>query len=818
MVRLIGYFFGIGTVLMLLAAGGVALYVGSLSKDLPDYEVLAKYEPPVMTRVHASDGSLMAEFARERRMYLPIQAVPNRVKAAFISAEDKTFYEHHGLDFGGLARAVITNVKNMGSGRRPMGASTITQQVAKNFLLSSTQTYDRKIREAILAMRIEQAYSKDRILELYLNEIFFGLGSYGIASAALTYFDKSVGELNIAESAYLAALPKGPNNYHPFRQPARAMERRNWVIDRMAENGYITTAEAEDAKKQPLGVTSRSDMHYVFASEYFTEEVRRQIIQKYGVDALYEGGLSVRTTLNPTLQVEARKSLQSALLRYDEARGWRGPLKNVDLGNDWGTAFGDMQSYSDVPEWQLAIVLNVSAAGADIGLQPEVEASGSRSKERKRAFITADDMKWAMRVTNIDGKRSSAKSPEGVLNTGDIIYVSKEGNGYRLQQPPKLEGALVAMDPHTGRVLSMVGGFSYAESEFNRATQAYRQPGSSFKPFVYAAALDNGYTPASVVLDGPLEVNQGGTLGVWAPKNYSGKFAGPSTLRYGIEQSRNVMTVRLAQDMGMKLVAEYAERFGVYDKMLPVLSMSLGAGETTVLRMVTAYSVIANGGQSITPSMIDRIQDRYGKTVFKHDARQCEGCNAQDWANQEEPTLIDNRDQVLDPMTAYQITSMMEGVVQRGTAQILKSLDRPLAGKTGTSNDEKDAWFVGFTPDLVVGVFMGYDTPESLGRGGTGGGLAAPVFKSFMEQALAGTPKVDFRVPEGMTLIAINRKTGMRTNEGDPNLIMEAFKPGTGPSDSYSVIGMDSFREGAPVAPQSPQATRAINSGSGGLY
>jgi penicillin-binding protein 1A len=805
-------------VLLLLVAGGVALYVGSLSKDLPDYEVLAKYEPPVMTRVHASDGSLMAEFARERRMYLPIQAVPNRVKAAFISAEDKTFYEHHGLDFGGLARAVLTNVKNMGSGRRPMGASTITQQVAKNFLLSSTQTYDRKIREAILAMRIEQAYSKDRILELYLNEIFFGLGSYGIASAALTYFDKSVGELNIAESAYLAALPKGPNNYHPFRQPARALERRNWVIDRMAENGYITTAEAEDAKKQPLGVTSRSDTNYVFASEYFTEEVRRQIIQKYGVDALYEGGLSVRTTLNPTLQAEARKSLQSALLRYDEARGWRGPLKNVELGNDWGTAFGDMQSYSDVPEWQLAIVLNVSAAGADIGLQPQVEATGSRSKERKRAFISADDMKWAMRVTNIGGKRSSAKSPEGVLNTGDIIYVAKEGNGYRLQQPPKLEGALVAMDPHTGRVLSMVGGFSYAESEFNRATQAYRQPGSSFKPFVYSAALDNGYTPASVVLDGPLEVNQGGSLGVWAPKNYSGKFAGPSTLRYGIEQSRNVMTVRLAQDMGMKLVAEYAERFGVYDKMLPVLSMSLGAGETTVLRMVTAYSVIANGGQSITPSMIDRIQDRYGKTVFKHDGRQCEGCNAQDWANQEEPTLIDNRDQVLDPMTAYQITSMMEGVVQRGTAQILKSLDRPLAGKTGTSNDEKDAWFVGFTPDLVVGVFMGYDTPTSLGRGGTGGGLAAPVFKSFMEQALAGTPKVDFRVPEGMTLIAINRKTGMRTNQGDPNLIMEAFKPGTGPSDSYSVIGMDSFREGAPVAPQSPQATRAISSGSGGLY
>ncbi|KAB0573226.1 penicillin-binding protein 1A [Brucella pituitosa] len=821
MVRLIGYFFGIGTVLALLVAGGVAVYIGSLTKELPDYEVLAKYEPPVMTRVHASDGSLMSEFARERRMYLPIQAVPNRVKAAFISAEDKTFYEHHGLDFGGLARAVLTNVKNMGSGRRPVGASTITQQVAKNFLLSSNQTYDRKIKEAILAMRIEQAYSKDRILELYLNEIFFGLGAYGIASAALTYFDKSVGELSIAETAYLAALPKGPNNYHPFRFPDRAIERRNWVIDRMAENGYITTQESEEAKKEPLGVKTRTATHYLFASEYFSEEVRRQIIQKYGVDALYEGGLSVRTTLNPTMQVEARKSLQAALLRYDEARGWRGPLKHAELGGDWATAFGDLQAYPDVPEWQLAVVLNVSAAGADIGLQPEVEGSGSRSKERTRAFIAADDMKWAMRVTNIGGKRGSAKSPEGVLNTGDIVYVSKVGDGdsrFRLQQPPKLQGALVAMDPHTGRVLSMVGGFSFGESEFNRATQAYRQPGSSFKPFVYAAALDNGYTPASVVLDGPLEVNQGGALGVWAPKNYSGKFSGPSTLRYGIEQSRNVMTVRLAQDMGMKTVAEYAERFGIYDKMLPVLSMALGAGETTVLRMVTAYSVIANGGQSITPSMIDRIQDRYGKTVFKHDARQCEGCNAQQWSNQEEPTLIDNRDQVLDPMTAYQITSMMEGVVQRGTAQLLKSLDRPLAGKTGTTNDEKDAWFVGFTPDLVVGVFMGYDTPTPLGRGGTGGGLAAPVFKEFMGQALAGTPKVDFRVPEGMTLIAINRKTGMRTNKGDPNLIMEAFKPGTGPSDTYSVIGMDQFREGSPVQPQSPQATRAINSGSGGLY
>lgn len=821
MVRLIGYFFGIGAVFMLMVAAALAVYIGKLNKELPNYEVLEQYEPPVMTRIHASDGSLMAEFSRERRLYLPIQAVPDRVKAAFISAEDKNFYQHNGVDIGGVARAMVNNIKGIGSGRRPEGASTITQQVAKNFLLTTEQTYDRKIKEAILAMRIEQAYSKDRILELYLNEIFFGMGAYGIAGAALTYYDKAVGELSISEMAYLAALPKGPANYHPFRQPERAIERRNYVIDRMAENKYITMEEAEAAKAEPLHVNIRQTSKYLFASEYFTEEVRRQIIAKYGDKALYESGLSVRTTLDPALQVMARNSLQSALLRYDEARGYRGPVKHIELGADWGIPLGEIPAFSDVPEWQLSVVLNVSAAGADIGLQPAREASGVRSKERKQGFIAAEDMKWAMRVMNIGGKRSSAKSPEGVLKVGDVVYVSRKKNSdtaFRLQQPPKVEGALVAMDPHTGRVLAMSGGFSFSESEFNRATQAYRQPGSSFKPFVYAAALDYGYTPASVVLDGPLEIDQGGSLGVWAPKNYSGKFSGPSTLRYGIEQSRNVMTVRLAQDMGMNVVAEYAERFGIYDKMLPVLSMSLGAGETTVLRMVTGYSVMANGGRSITPSMIDRIQDRYGRTIFKHDSRKCENCNAETWANQDEPELIDDRDQVLDPMTAYQITSMMEGVVQRGTARMLQDLKRPVAGKTGTTNDEKDAWFVGFTPDLVVGVYIGYDNPTPLGRGSTGGVLAVPVFKNFMEQALVGKPKSDFRVPEGMMMIPINRRTGMRIAAGSGDAFMEAFKPGTGPADSYSVIGMGDFQEGSPIAPTSPQATRALSSGSGGLY
>lgn len=819
MIRLIGYFFGIGTVVALLAAGGAALYVVKVSKDLPDYEVLAKYEPPVMTRIHASDGALMAEFARQRRLYLPIQAIPDRVKAAFVSAEDKNFYQHPGIDISGLARAVIVNVQNWGS-RRPVGASTITQQVAKNFLLSSDQTMGRKVKEAILSFRIEQAYSKDRILELYLNEIFFGLNSYGIAGAALTYYNKSVNELTIAEAAYLAALPKGPSNYHPFRQTERALERRNWVIDRMAENGYITTDEAKTAKAEPLGVTPRHTGNYLFASEYFTEEVRRQIIGKYGENALYEGGLSVRTTLDPKMQVQARAALQHGLFKYDEAKGYRGPYKTISTIGDWGIPLAEIKPFSDVPDWQLAVILEVTPTQAVIGLQPERNDANSLVTARKKGTIAAADIKWAMNLYK-DGRRTSVKSLEGVFKPGDVVFVQKkEGSdtAFDLHQVPGIEGAMVAMDPHTGRVLAMVGGFSFAESEFNRATQAMRQPGSSFKPFVYSAALDNGYTPASVVLDGPISIDQGGSLGIWAPKNYGGKFAGPSTLRYGIEQSRNLMTVRLAQDMGMKLVAEYAERFGIYDKMLPVLAMALGSGETTVMRMVTGYSIIANGGRKITPSIIDRVQDRYGKTIFKHDERKCDNCSAEDWKNQPEPELVDDRDQVLDPMTAYQITSMMEGVIQRGTATILKSLNRPIAGKTGTTNDEKDAWFIGFTPDLVVGLYLGYDTPTPMGHGGTGGGLATPVFKDFMDAALKGQRSVDFRVPEGMTVVAIDRKTGMRATEGQPNVIMEAFKPGTGPADSYSVIGANSFSEGAPMEVQSPNVNRVIQGGGGGLF
>jgi len=818
MIRLIGYFFGIGTMFALLVAGAVAYYVGSLAKDLPDYEVLANYEPPVTTRVHAVDGQLMAEFAKERRLYLPIQAVPDRVKAAFLSAEDKNFYNHPGVDVVGLGRAVMTNLRNMGTGRRPVGASTITQQVAKNFLLSSSQTYDRKIREMLLAFRIEQAYSKDRILELYVNEIFFGLGAYGIAGAALTYFDKSVNELTIAEAAYLAALPKGPSNYHPFRYPERAIERRNWVIDQMVDNHYITAEEGAKAKAEPLGVKPRRGGTYLFAGEYFTEEVRREIIARYGETALYEGGLSVRTTLDPKMQLVARRAMQNGLIKYDTLRGYRGPVTRVDIGVDWGTAVGAVKRLSDVPEWRLAVVLDATSDGIVVGLQPPLDVSGKLSDERETARLGKEDMAFAMRQAVVDGKRQKPGSPAAIFTPGDVIYVEKkeDGSGYVLRQIPEVSGGLIAMDPHTGRVLAMVGGFSYSESEFNRATQAYRQPGSSFKPIVYAAALDNGYTPASVIMDGPITIRIGNE--VWSPKNYDGKPGGPSTLRTGIERSRNLMTVRLANDMGMKLVAEYAERFGVYDKMPPHIAMSLGSGETTVMRMASAYAVMANGGKQIKPSLIDRIQDRYGKTVYKHDERICEGCVADEWNNQPEPELVDNAEQVLDPMTAYQITSMLEGVVQRGTAVTLAELGRPLAGKTGTTNDERDAWFVGFTPNLVVGLYIGYDKPRSLGKGATGGGLAAPVFKDFMSVVLKDQPVVDFQVPEGMKLIPINRKTGMQAREGEAGTIIEAFKPGTGPADTYWVIGMG---EGESISAEalSPRANRAIleNTG-GGLY
>ena len=812
MIRLIGYFFGIGSVLFLLVAGGLAWYVEKVGNGLPDYEVLADYQPPVTTRVHASDGALMAEYARERRLFLPIQAIPNRVKNAFLSAEDKNFYTHPGIDIEGIARAVLV----MAQGQRMQGASTITQQVAKNFLLSNERTFDRKVKEAILSMRIEQAYSKDKILELYLNEIYLGMGSYGIAAASLAYFDKAVNELTIEEAAYLAALPKAPENYNPYRNAEAAKTRRDWVIGQMVQNGFITAEEGAAAKARPFEVNPRPSGTYLATAEYFTEDVRREIIQRYGIDALYEGGLSVRTTLDPQLQSYARHALQKALVDFDQKHGWRGPVKHVDLGSDWGVAVGEVPAFTDVPEWRLAVVLSASDGEASIGLQPERQGGNKLSSEREVATLDKGNMNWAMTL-NTPEKKGRVGSVSDVLSRGDVIYVQAGDDGWKLRQPPEVQGALVAMEPETGRVRAMVGGFSFSESEFNRASQAYRQPGSSFKPFVYATALDNGYTPASVILDAPISLPDGNG-GFWTPSNYGGGSAGPSTLRLGIEKSRNLMTVRLARDMGMKLVAEYAERFGIYDKLAPYLPMSLGAGETTVMRMVGAYSVLANGGRSIEPTLIDRIQDRYGRTIYKHDRRFCAECNTPDYHGQSEPELVDERDQVLDPMTAYQITSMMEGVVQRGTATKVRELGFPVAGKTGTTNEEKDVWFVGFTPDLVAGVYLGYDQPRPMGRGATGGGMAAPVFIDFMKDAMKGKPPVDFQVPEGMEIVAVNRKTGMRSSGSGADVIMEAFKPGTGPADSYSVIGMDAVASDVQRGVVSEQTRQAISAGAGGLF
>ena len=816
MLRFFGLLFAAGTIIFIVAVAAAAGFLWHYSKSLPDYSQLQDYEPAVMTRVHASDGSLLAEYARERRLYIPIQAVPKLVINAFVAAEDKNFYEHGGVDFSGIARAAMLYVQQYGSGRRPQGASTITQQVAKNFLLTNEVSFSRKIKEALLSMKIERAFSKEKILELYLNEIYLGMGAYGVAAASLLYFDKSVHELSIAEAAYLAALPKAPNNYHPFRQRERALERRNYVIERLLEDHYITAQEAEKARKEPLKITQRPTGAHVFAAEYFAEEVRRYISENYTEKKLYEGGLSVRTTLDPKMQVLARNVLVDGFVRFDEQQGYRGAISKLDMAGDWGVKLAEVKAMSDVAPWRLAVVLESGDAAARVGLQPPREPGGAVSKAREIGTVPLEGLKWAKPTSGPMKGKVPVKASQ-VLEPGDVVYVEPiagKDDQFRLHQIPEVSGALVTMDPQTGRVLAMVGGFSYDQSQFNRATQALRQPGSSFKPLVYATALDNGYTPSTVVLDAPLEIDTGS--GIWAPENYTKKYYGPSTLRFGIEQSRNVMTVRLAQDVGMPLIGEYAKRFGVYESLPPYLSFALGAGETTLLRMVGAYAMFDNGGRKIQPTLIDRIQDRYGRTIYRHDSRECRDCDAEKWANQSEPSLVDKRDRVLDPMTAYQITSMMEGVVQRGTATVVKEVGKPIAGKTGTTNDEKDAWFIGFSPDLVVGVYLGYDKPRHLGKGATGGVLAAPVVRDFMKVALADKPAVPFRVPAGIKLIRIDPKTGMRAGPGDPRVILEAFKPGTAPPDNYSVIGVTDA-DGRPLG-VSPEADRAVRAGTGGLY
>jgi penicillin-binding protein 1A len=806
MLSFLGFLFASG-VFMFLAASGVGGYLfWKASQDLPSYDSLARYEPPVMTRIHAHDGSLIAEYARERRIYVPINTIPKLVIGAYLSAEDKRFYEHGGLDFVGIGRAVIKMAedKARGGNRRAEGASTITQQVAKNFLLTSDRTLERKLKEAILAIRIERAYPKDKILELYLTEIYLGLGSYGVAAAALNYFNKELKDLTIEEAAYLAALPKAPNNYHPFRRTKEATIRRDWIIDQMQDNGLVTAEQARDAKAKPLTVNIRPFGTQIYAADYFAEDVRRTLVSQFGEDGLYgrsdrasvgdgrvNGGKSVRTTFDPNLQRMARKALTDGLVAFDRGKGWRGAVQRIEINGDWGAALSNIEIPTDLAPWRLGVVLESQRTKAVVGLRPARQADGALVADREAAEIPLEEMKWAK--TN----KGAPKAVTDVLSVGDVIWVAPKNPDqvsgvWSLMQIPEVGGGLVAMDPHTGRVFAVAGGFSFATSQFDRALQAKRQPGSSYKPLVYAAALDNGYKPTSIVLDAPIEIDQGAGKDIWAPKNYDGGSSyGPSTLRLGIEKSRNQMTVRLAQDMGMPLIGEYSKRFGVYDDLLPVLAMSLGAGETTLVKMATAYSSLANGGKQVQATLIDRIQDRMGHTIWRHDKRECVGCKSDDWRSATEPSLADDRKQILDPHTAYQMTSIMEGVVQRGTATVIKQYvpNVPIAGKTGTTNEEKDAWFVGYTPDLVVGVFVGFDTPRPMGKGQTGGHVAAPIFGNFMKMALADKKAVPFRIPPGIKLVRVNVRSGLRAQPGESDTVLEAFKPGEEPDDSYSMIG-----------------------------
>lgn len=788
-----------------LAVAGGGLYVFyEFGRGLPDYRQLARYEPPVMTRVQAGDGRLLAEYAEQKRVFVPKAAMPKLVIQAFLSAEDKNFYYHPGVDVAGIARAVVTNLKNVFQDRRLVGASTITQQVAKNFLLTNAVSLDRKVKEAILAFRIERALSKDRILELYLNEIYLGFSAYGVASAAINYFNKSLDDLTISEAAFLAALPKAPSNYNPYRRPEAAKGRRDWVIDRMLENGHITDAQAAAAAAVPLEVVKRRDTEFVRA-DYFAEEVRRELSAKYGENDLYKGGLSVRTTLDPKLQEIADRALQDGLEAYDRRHGWRGPFATIDPAGDWLVQLSKVELPSDLPGWRLAAVRRVEDGGAEIGLDDGGEG-----------YVPLSELRWARKQLK-DGRRgSSVKRAGDVVAVGDVILVdlvAENSKGvpypdktYGLRQIPEINGAIVALDPHTGRVLAMSGGYSFALSKFNRAVQAKRQPGSAFKPFVYLAALDSGYSPSTLILDAPFVIDQGPGLPKWRPANYTKKFYGPSTMRLGIEKSRNLMTVRLAQTIGIDKVADYAKRFGIDEDMPHRLSMSLGAGETTLLDLTTAYAMIVNGGKKIIPTLIDRIQDRDGRTVFRHDKRQCLRCKADFWTGQDIPKIPDTRPQVTTPASAFQMVSMLEGVVQRGTGRQIKAIGKPLAGKTGTTNESLDTWFVGFSPDLAVGVFAGFDTPRSLGRLEQGASVAAPIFKGFMADALADKPTIPFRIPPGIQLVRVNGTDGLPVATTNRNVILEAFKTGSVPRSKALVL------EGV------GETVAAPRTGTGGLY
>ncbi len=797
MLRLILQFFGFlftwVTLGLFMGFVGLSALFWIYSHDLPNYEQLANYEPPTLSRIYSGQGLVMDEFARERRIFTPVDEIPSLVKDAFISAEDKNFYHHKGYDPLGILKALVEAAR----GGRLRGASTITQQVMKNFLLDGSRKLERKIKEIVLASRIENTLSKDDILSLYLNEIFLGQNSYGVTAAAQTYFGKTLEELSPAEAAFLAAQPKDPNDYQPVKNHDRAIARRNFILNEMAQNGYLTPAEAEDAKAAPLLTVQGGELPSARSKlpprSYFTDEIRRQLSAKLGADKLFEGGLSIRATMDPDLQRVAAKALQDELVRYDRnLKIYFGPLTTIDGVADmteaeWRKAIFDLALPRDIEGWHVAVVLEVNAKNARVGIEDIPEPDGGN-------FISVSTTKWARTLNGDNKPGKKPKTGADIWKVGDVILVSaKQKNGkfdrWEMEQIPSIQGAFMAMDTVTGRVLAMQGGFSYQTSVFNRATQANRQPGSAFKPFVYAAALDNGYTPATIVVDAPIEVQT--AEGIWRPRNSSHKFYGPAPMRTGIVFSRNLMTVRIAQSIGMDVVSAYAERFGVYKDMPQLISYALGAGETSLYRMVAAYGMFANGGKQIEPTLVDRVQDRYGKTIFRHDQRICTACQGPQRITTREPWIKDNSTRIMDPITAYQLTSMMQDVVARGTAArtVGAVLPAPIAGKTGTTNNAIDAWFIGFTPKIVAGCYIGFDTPKPMGRGAYGGSLCGPVFSDFMKVALKSYPWVDFAIPPGSVFIKIDRYSGVRLPDdasGD-NVVRELFRQGDEPG--YGAYG-----------------------------
>lgn len=787
----IGWIFSwvtIGVVLVALIVGAILFMY---SKDLPDHKYLASYEPKTISKVYSIEGKVMDEFAQERRLYTPVDEIPVVVKNAFISAEDKSFYQHKGYDPIGIIKAVIDKAR----GGRLRGASTISQQVAKIMLLSGDRKLERKIKELILSTRIEAALGKDRILEIYLNEIFLGQNSYGVTAAAEVYFGKSLEEVTIEEAAYLAALPKAPSDYHPVKERKRATARRDYVLGQMARNKFISQDQLKVAFETPLKTVQSGDYVSLRASrpprDYFTDEIRRQLSSSFGEDEFFGGGLAIRATMDPALQKEAALALRTGLEKYDRnLRIYRGPMTTLDpalLGSEekWRDALSDVKIPRDIDSWHVAVVLAVGAKTVRIGIEGVKDGADGN-------FLPMSELTWRSRV-NQKAKLKKAKKPSDLLSVGDVIHVmaiEKDGvfQNWSLRQIPELQGGFMAMDTNTGRVLAMQGGFSYQYSVFNRATQATRQPGSSFKPFVYASALDSGYSPATIIIDAPIELET--PQGLWRPKNSSNTFYGPAPMRLGIERSRNLMTIRLAQEIGMDVVANYAERFGIYDDMGEFLANSLGSQETTLFKMVAGYAMFANGGERVEPTLVDRVQNSRGETVYRHDRRSCVGCTAGNLTRGLSPEIQNNRERIMDDVTAYRLTSMMRGVVERGTASRTVRLGVPVAGKTGTTNDSKDVWFIGFTSNIVAGCYMGFDNPRSMGRGAYGGTMCGPVFESFMKKAIETYGASEFKVPENTVFRKYDRYNGSRLPDDATGeyVVAELFRVGENALDGYADI------------------------------